>query len=272
MCSLYAPTEQFRAPDRKAKSVLVNKLNNYKKPQCLHYGLPRTTICRKMFPNCKIRLCVISLLPVNTCYSIVNQTIVWLTYMSTNKLDQLTIADKASELFIRRGYTNTSLSEIGQACGILKGSIYHHFENKDHLLLFILERLRSDLNGHVFSIADNKDQSPADRLRNINAFLKDYFLEKKACLIAMMGMETELISEDARKILHEIFKDWKQAYVKLFKYYHTPYMAEMHATNSIVYIEGAIVWMRITQENLPLKRAFKTIEKNLRAIEHGNLM
>lgn len=190
--------------------------------------------------------------------------------MSINKLDQLAIADKASELFIRRGYTNTSLSEIGQACGVLKGSLYHHFENKEHLLLFILERLRSDLNNYVFCIADNKDLSPVERLKQINAFLQDYFLEKKACLIAMMGMEAELISEDARKILHSIFKDWKQTYVKIFKNYHTPYMADVHATNSIIYIEGAIVWMRITQENLPLKRAFKSIEQNVQALEHGN--
>jgi len=190
--------------------------------------------------------------------------------MSTNKLDQLSIADKASELFLRRGYTNTSLSEIGQACGILKGSLYHHFENKEHLLLFILERLRSDLNSHVFSIADRKEQSPEERLSQINGFLKDYFLAKKACLIAMMGMEAELISEDARKIMHDIFKDWKQTYVKLFKNYHTPYMSEVHATNSIIYIEGAIIWMRITQDELPLKRAFKSIEKNLLALDRSN--
>jgi TetR/AcrR family transcriptional repressor of lmrAB and yxaGH operons len=190
--------------------------------------------------------------------------------MSVKKVDQLVIAERASELFIQRGFTNTSLSEIGEACGVLKGSLYHHFENKEHILLFILERLRSDLGEYVFSIADSKDLPAPQRLKQINNFLKDYFLEKRACLIAMISMESDLISEDARKIMNGIFQDWKQAYVKIFKNYHTPYMAEIHATNSIIFIEGAIVWMRITQENLPLKRAFKSIEQNLKALEDEN--
>jgi TetR/AcrR family transcriptional repressor of nem operon len=183
--------------------------------------------------------------------------------MSTQKVDPLIIAEKASDLFVRRGYTNTSMSEIGQSCGILKGSLYHHFDSKEHILLYILEQLRSDLRKYVFSIADNTDQSELQRLQNINGFLKDYFLDKRACLIAMMGMEAELICEEAREMMGSIFMDWKKTYVKLFRKHYSPYMAEIHATNAIVFIEGAMIWMRVTQEDEPLRRAFKNIEKNL---------
>lgn len=181
--------------------------------------------------------------------------------MPVKKVNAEKIAEKASELFVKRGYTNTSMAEIGHSCGILKGSIYHHFESKESLLLYILERLQSDLRNYVFAIADNDEQTELQRLQEINGFLKDYFLTKKACLIAMMGMESELISEDARKIMHEIFMDWKSTYLKLFKKFHSQYMAEIYATNAIIYIEGAIIWMRITQEEEPLKRVFSTIEK-----------
>jgi len=183
--------------------------------------------------------------------------------MPSKKVEPLVIAEKASELFVRRGYTNTSMSQIGQSCGILKGSLYHHFESKEHILLYILDRLRSDLRQFVFSIADDMSLPEMQRLQNINGFLKDYFLEKRACLIAMMGMEAELICEEAREIMGNIFMDWKKTYIKLFRKYYSPYMAEIHATNAIIFIEGAIIWMRVTQDDEPLRRAFKNIEKSL---------
>ena len=64
-----------------------------------------------------------------------------------------------------------------------------HFENKEKLLLHILERLKSDLRNYVFAIADDESQTEIERLRGINNFLKDYFLTKKACLVAVMGMD-----------------------------------------------------------------------------------
>ncbi|WP_121628808.1 helix-turn-helix domain-containing protein [Poseidonibacter antarcticus] len=32
--------------------------------------------------------------------------------------------------FKQRGYHNTSISNIAESCGLLKGSIYHHFKSK----------------------------------------------------------------------------------------------------------------------------------------------
>lgn len=183
--------------------------------------------------------------------------------MASTKLDPKTIALKATELFVRRGYSNTSMAEIGQSCGILKGSLYHHFESKESILLYILQSLQSDLRNHVFAIADDINLSAFERLKRINGFLRDYFLDQKACLVAIMGMEIEVISNEARAVMNGIFMDWKSTYIKLFKHYHTPYMADIHATNSIIFIEGAIIWMRVTQEEEPLKRVFKNIEKQM---------
>lgn len=183
--------------------------------------------------------------------------------MPSKKVNPESIAEKAAELFISRGYSNTSMTAIGESCGIMKGSLYHHFENKEHILLYILKHLQSDLRNYVFSIADNKEKSELQRLREINKFLKKYFLEKKACLIAMLGMESELISKDAQNIMNDIFNDWKKTYIKLFRKYYSPHMAELHATNSIIFIEGAIVWLRVTQDEGPLKRIFNIIERPL---------
>jgi AcrR family transcriptional regulator len=52
----------------------------------------------------------------------------------------LELMTSASELFSRKGYTNTSVAEITKAAGYSKGIFYHHWESKDELFLKIVEQ------------------------------------------------------------------------------------------------------------------------------------
>lgn len=49
------------------------------------------------------------------------------------------ILREAAELFLTRGYAETSLRTIAEAVDMQPASIYHHFESKDALLTQILE-------------------------------------------------------------------------------------------------------------------------------------
>lgn len=87
------------------------------------------------------------------------------------------ILNAAAELFHRQGYASTSLQEIGDAVGLLKGSLYHYIRSKEDLLYAIvrevhdgahqnmqatdavegnaLERLEVFVAGHVTRMANN---------------------------------------------------------------------------------------------------------------------
>src|SRR5581483_7354809 len=54
------------------------------------------------------------------------------------------ILDTAARLFASSGL-RTSLKEIADACGILPGSLYHHFESKEALIVELVERYHADL-------------------------------------------------------------------------------------------------------------------------------
>jgi AcrR family transcriptional regulator len=56
-----------------------------------------------------------------------------------------TIIAVAIDLFFRKGYFATSVSEIARGCGIQKASIYYHFPCKEDLLLAIMETTMADL-------------------------------------------------------------------------------------------------------------------------------
>jgi AcrR family transcriptional regulator len=57
------------------------------------------------------------------------------------------ILETAASLFASSGI-RTSLREIGDACGILPGSLYHHFESKEAIIVELVQRYRDALD-HV---------------------------------------------------------------------------------------------------------------------------
>ncbi len=48
-------------------------------------------------------------------------------------LTQKLIIKKSMELFVLKGYHNTSLRDIAAECGISTGAIYHHFNGKEEI-------------------------------------------------------------------------------------------------------------------------------------------
>jgi AcrR family transcriptional regulator len=54
------------------------------------------------------------------------------------------ILETASKLFASRGL-RTSLQEIAEACGIKPGSLYHHFDSKEAIVVELVERYHAEL-------------------------------------------------------------------------------------------------------------------------------
>lgn len=64
------------------------------------------------------------------------------------------------DLFSRRGYTNTGVSEICSASGISKGAFYHHFTSKQAVFLAILEEWLGNLDGFLQHQIDSSPTVP----------------------------------------------------------------------------------------------------------------
>ena len=66
------------------------------------------------------------------------------THVSTDGARRTEILETAAALFASKGL-RTSLKEIADACGILPGSLYHHFDSKEAIIVELIERYRADL-------------------------------------------------------------------------------------------------------------------------------
>ena len=54
------------------------------------------------------------------------------------------IIDAAIEVFIRKGYRRTQMSDVARAAGVSQGSLYNYVESKDALFYLIIDRGFSD--------------------------------------------------------------------------------------------------------------------------------
>jgi AcrR family transcriptional regulator len=74
-----------------------------------------------------------------------------------------TIIDEATRLFSEYGYAGTTMRDIGEAVGVLPGSLYAHIDGKETLLLEIVE---SGIDEFIAAAAKaSQIAEPAERMR-----------------------------------------------------------------------------------------------------------
>lgn len=55
------------------------------------------------------------------------------------RIDEITQA--AIDVFLEKGYENTTMEAIAQKAGVSKGGLYHHFKSKDMILMVAIEKI-----------------------------------------------------------------------------------------------------------------------------------
>lgn len=77
----------------------------------------------------------------------------------------------AWNLFLEKGYENTTVDEIISSSGTSKGSFYHHFKGKEDLLFSLAYKFDDDY--FKWLSEENKDSSAIDRLKDFNIFVNN---------------------------------------------------------------------------------------------------
>jgi AcrR family transcriptional regulator len=75
------------------------------------------------------------------------------------------ILDAAERLILERGMSRLSVEAVIAEVGLSKGGFFHHFATKGALILAILDRLVSRVNGHVAELAAKDPEPRGARLR-----------------------------------------------------------------------------------------------------------
>ena len=105
--------------------------------------------------------------------------------MSTDGERREQILATAASLLASSGI-RTSLKEIGDACGILPGSLYHHFESKDALIIELVQRYRDELDRvatEALASLRGSDQSVEDRVSELGEAIAVCAVRNRAALL-----------------------------------------------------------------------------------------
>ncbi len=86
------------------------------------------------------------------------------------------LINKAKEVFSKRGFYGTSVSDIVNSMGIARGTFYIYFRNKDHIYKRVLEHLVSEISS-CLKVIDNEEYPLVQLRQNLrdvfNLALKD---------------------------------------------------------------------------------------------------
>jgi AcrR family transcriptional regulator len=80
--------------------------------------------------------------------------------------DRDAVLDAAVELFNRKGYDATSVSDLADELGVTKSAVYHHVSSKEELLAEILDAALVELEAAV-ELAASSTGSAYERLRTV---------------------------------------------------------------------------------------------------------
>lgn len=102
----------------------------------------------------------------------------------------------AAQLFARKGYRGTSMRDIGEASGVLGGSLYHHIKSKDALFVELhngaLDAAEARIAAAVADVAD-----PWERLEAACVALLEVQLAPDSLTMPMMNDFRE-VPDDVR--------------------------------------------------------------------------
>lgn len=174
------------------------------------------------------------------------------------------ITDAAMEIFLKKGYENTTMESIAKKAGISKGGLYHHFKSKDMVLVFVNQKISEKLE----KIAYESVEMPSVKeglLFYIENYLR-YWLEHP--------VETTFLFLSITKILDnsELLKYYQQFTGDYMKYMEEafemgieagefiPHDARTSAVTLVAALDGIICYM-ILDERLNLEEVVKRFEE-----------
>jgi len=76
------------------------------------------------------------------------------------------LIDAAARLFRQQGYERTSVRQLAEAVGILSGSVFHHFDSKEDILMAVMTTTIATMTERLRR-ASEQASDPLDRLRQL---------------------------------------------------------------------------------------------------------
>jgi len=128
------------------------------------------------------------------------------------------IIQAALELFVRKGYHGTSISDITHQVGLTKGALYSHLKSKSELLLKIIDQFDKNFIDQLIKTGENIPGSAADKLHRILSFSTAFANENKDLCVFLTFLTFELSAyPEFEGALKSIYRKYQKFISKIIK-------------------------------------------------------
>jgi|UPI00030F7BB7 transcriptional regulator, homeodomain family protein len=140
-------------------------------------------------------------------------------YSKAEKTTQF-IIEQVAPIFNKKGYVGTSLSDLTEATGLTKGSIYGNFKNKDAVAIEAFKYNLTVITSSFFEEISNNSISPLERLLTLpKTYQKRYnnIIEMGGCPIINTAVDADDTHPQLKKIVQNIVLRIENSLVSVIK-------------------------------------------------------
>lgn len=167
------------------------------------------------------------------------------------------IIRESAGLFNTKGYTGASLSEIIERCGIRKGGIYNHFENKDEIALAAFDYSFSQILSFLSKALENASNSKESLLAICNVYID--LIENDSLEGGCPILNTAIESDDGHPFLKEKAQQAMKTFIEKLtmiiekgienKEFREDINTEEASTYIIAVIEGGVMLSKLFDDS-----------------------
>lgn len=162
--------------------------------------------------------------------------------------------EKTAPIFNMKGYAGTSLSDMTDATGLTKGSIYGNFESKDEVALAAFDYNLAKVSSIIKAEIDKQPTVKEKLLVYVDVYdnFMNYPFPEGGCPVLNTAVEADDTHPGLKKKVVEAILKWKNNITKLLeqgieqKEFSKTLNAEQTALTLIAMIEGAIMISKVT--------------------------
>ena len=177
------------------------------------------------------------------------------------------ILDAAAELFLRKGYHDTSVQDVMRAAGVTAGALHHHFGSKKQLGLSVVTDRIADSVREAWIRPVEEGRDALSGIRAAFQSISDGLREQgfvRGCPANNLAAELAFADADFRVALHPIFDAWRGAIARRFIDEGRDLGAARDlATMVVAAYSGAMSMAKVEQTPDPLLAALRAVERHI---------
>jgi AcrR family transcriptional regulator len=127
------------------------------------------------------------------------------------------ILDSAEEYIQKNGVNNIDINKICKSAGLTKGAFYHHFRNKQHLLLSLFNRWIVKVSSEI-ELTEYKDTDPVDLIIQIIDSISPAFIRSTNQLPMFLELYIKAINDKKlKKYVVESYNSFISFFLEVLK-------------------------------------------------------